>query len=204
MTFTVYVVGYPGSGKTTAVADAVSLVAPDAPTRTLEPGPENPIVYRETIVAPAGRLLQPGRDRDVFGGTDTLPMNANPKAIAWVRTVRRHPTGLPTVILAEGDRLANRAFFSAAPNLIVVHLDVPAEEAEQRANDRAFRNGNVPQNPTWTKGRRTKTDRLAAWTSDLPNGIAGYARLSNESRDVTARFLGRLVRRLLNQGDANE
>jgi hypothetical protein len=81
-------------------------------------------------------------------------MSIQPKALAWV-------AGSPyPLIVAEGDRLANRRFFDTVQlvglDLTVVLLDTPPTVAAER---RAARSGS--QHHSWVQGRITKTHRLA-------------------------------------------
>lgn len=156
---TVYVVGVPGSGKTTLVNAALKLLDLRPVTEAIAPIPH----------VRHGTLWHLGRHRDPFGGTDTLAMNIQPKAIRWVLSlgINEHVLDpadvaehVPSVLLGEGDRLANPAFFEACPNLTVVHLDTPYVEARNRASIRARATGNKPQDESWWKGRVTKVNNL--------------------------------------------
>lgn len=162
---TVYVVGIPGSGKTTLVTDALALAGLGAGVETPEPIPH--VRY--------GFVWHLGRHRDPFGGTDTLAMNINPKAIDFMRCLAGDPAasnlGLhyaaiqfrePTVVVGEGDRLANTRFFAACPNLTVVWLDTPIPEARARAARRAAEQGTAEQPIAWWKGRVTKIANLVS------------------------------------------
>jgi chloramphenicol 3-O-phosphotransferase len=140
----VYLIGEPGSGKTTLMRE---LMAPYEPT--LHAKPFMHISYEH----PTERVVQIGRDRGTFSGTDALSMGVQPLALAWL------PWCDYDTILAEGDRLANDAFFKAseaAGGLILVHIDTPAVVCAARRAER----GN--QNESWVQGRITKTQKLLA------------------------------------------
>lgn len=150
----IYVIGLPGSGKTSMVETALEMTCMP-PTPVDEPVPH--VRYDDW-------LWVLGRQRDAFGGTDTLSMSIQPKAISFVLGLEAiEPHGLgPDVILGEGDRLANDGFFAACPNLTIIYLDTPLWLARQRMADRAESLGRKPQDATWWKGRVTKVDNLIA------------------------------------------
>jgi hypothetical protein len=139
----VYLIGEPGSGKTTLMAELVGRLEWK---QEAEPIPH--IWYGD------GVACQIGVRREGFAGTDGLSMSIQPKAVAWILN---RPA---TLVLAEGDRLANDGFFKAAKRagyaLWLVYLNLPPELAVER---RAARGST--QNATWLAGRVTKVKRLA-------------------------------------------
>lgn len=145
----VYLIGEPGIGKTTLLARLIG-----ASVDRREPVTD-PIPHIR-LNNGAGAVV--GAERGVFSGTDTLPLNVQPRAVEWVRSAP-YP-----LMFAEGDRLANDGFFEAvclagyALNVVVLK---GSRLAATRRAERAAKVGKV-QNPTWVQGRITKTDRLAA------------------------------------------
>lgn len=150
----VYVIGLPGSGKSSAVKRALLSKGYVKGTEFEKPVPH--IEWSNDT----DTVTELGRRREAFSGTDALALNIQPKAIAWLET-----TDAETVI-AEGDRLANPSFFtkadSVADDFIVVLIDVPTEVARQRAKRRAENLGRPEQNESWWKGRATKVGNLVA------------------------------------------
>ena len=149
MDWLVYVVGYPGSGKTTAMRGALWSI-----DKEVERKPFAHTIY------PSG-LVELGCEKDIYGGTDALPMNVQPTVVKWMKDV-----DIP-VIVAEGDRLANRKFFEEACDysqtqqmshsryLCFVHIKCPELTARKRAWERGSR-----FNESWLKGRISKVDNL--------------------------------------------
>lgn len=137
-----YVIGVPGSGKTTLVRQLVL-----GRRRRVLSKPFAHTLYEDGLV-------QLGRDRLGHGGTDALSMNVQPSAVAALQTRAWQR------VLAEGDRLANTAFFEAARDagygVDVVHLKVPPELAAQRRTERG-----TDQSATWLAGRESKVRNLA-------------------------------------------
>ena len=140
-----YIIGIPGSGKSTAVARALK---------------DDKVIKEASGSVPfieySSGLIQIGRNRETYPGTDVLPYNAQPKVLEWLATI---PNG--THVLAEGDRLANGKFFTALLsngwNLKIIHLYCPPKVAIQRCIER----GSTYKNP-WYQGRITKVDNLVA------------------------------------------
>jgi energy-coupling factor transporter ATP-binding protein EcfA2 len=136
----IYIIGEPGSGKSTLVAALLK-----------HPGiaHDKPFAF---IQYPGG--IELGARREKFSGTDALPMNVQPKVVEWLKGQLDE-----TIVLGEGDRLANLSFFSAAQgagyNLMVYHLWVPLHIGEMRRKERGS-----DQNEAWIMGRITKIQNL--------------------------------------------
>lgn len=168
----IYVVGEPGSGKSTAVDRA--LVGPVADVA---------IPFRHRIDSEGVRVLGPGGLP--FGGTDRLSMSVQPRALGWLAGE------LPDVVLGEGDRLANLSFLVAASEIgyetVLVRLSVPPEVAELRRVQRAATFDLAPQRASWVKGRRTKVANLIErWGGDLAtiDGTLPRREVSAELRSI--------------------
>lgn len=144
---TVYLIGAPGSGKSTTVRLATAHWEHLYDTKD----PFAHQVYVEGIIL--------GRGDAMFPGTDTLSMSVNPLAIEFMQRVERRSGAL---VVGEGDRLANRKFLSSCPGLTLIHLDVPVAVARERARLRAEEHGTRVQDESWWKGRVTKIDNLRA------------------------------------------
>lgn len=153
MTRVVYLVGYPGAGKSTAVKEALRWLRRTAEPRT-DPVPH----VRFGDVWHLGPLDRPGG----FDGTDGLSMSIQPRVVDWLGDAE--VMAGCRVLLAEGDRLANASFLDAVReaghHLVLAHLDAPVDVAQQRAADRAVRLHRAIQTFTWWKGRVTKVDNL--------------------------------------------
>ncbi len=145
----VYVSGAPGSGKSTLMAHLTRACPRD--TRL------TPFAH-DVLHLPAGdgsTAVELGRRRETFSGTDALSMSVQPRAVAFL-------TEWPgTLLLGEGDRLANMNFLGAAwragYTVHLIHLHTPQELLDERCAERGSE-----QNPQWRAGRVTKAIRLAA------------------------------------------
>lgn len=140
----VYIFGVPGSGKSTLMAE---LTRGHRAIQSDYPIPH--IWYGD------GKVMELGKRRAQFSGTDALALNVQPKAAEWVE---QHPASL---ILAEGDRLANDKFFQhivdSGYDFQAVWVDTEAGEAARRRTARGS-----DQNATWLKGRRSKVEGLVS------------------------------------------
>ena len=156
MGWLLYVIGYPGCGKTTAMKTALATLSPRGSER-VERKP-----FAHTIHGCG--LVELGYDRETYGGTDTLPLNVQPKVVEWMNGTD------VSLVIAEGDRLANPKFFDAVWNLserearesetvprrlCLVYIKCPELKARQRAWERGSR-----FNESWLKGRISKVDNL--------------------------------------------
>lgn len=152
---TVYVIGYPGSGKSTAVAGALEILGAD-----IEVAVEKPVPHLRYAIDRQS-VWEMGRRREAFSGTDALAMNIQPVAVRWVQALADPGASAPDVLIGEGDRLATRGFLDACPNLALVRLAVPLEVVMERAAARAAMLGRSVQDLSWFRGRVTKVDRVA-------------------------------------------
>lgn len=150
----VYVIGPPGAGKTTAVAEYIGLHRDRMPA--VKTGYRGlwvePLVDRNTGIVDGLHL---GRRRPGgFGGTDALAMNVHPHALAWAANA-----DLPDLVVGEGQRLATAAFLTtlhARTDLTVVYLYADDQTLDERCEARGS-----SQNSAWRKGSATKALRTA-------------------------------------------
>jgi P-loop Nucleotide Kinase3 len=140
-----YVIGEPGSGKSTLTA---ALTADTVAVPLTEPFAM--LAYNTQPV-----VVELGRRRQSFPGTDALALNVQPKVLRWLEDTTI------THVLAEGDRLANGRFFQwlieHGWNLRVARLRVSPSTARARREERESR-----QDDSWVESRRTKVDNLGA------------------------------------------
>jgi hypothetical protein len=146
-----YLIGQPGSGKSTVC---------DWMTESLEfEQLDQPFAHRVWQGTPRVPVVELGARRERFSGTDALSMSVQPKVVDYLAAEK------PELVLAEGDRLANSKFFTAVLGLgyqlWLVRLLVSAAVAERRRYDRVLALGGKPQNTSWVQGRVTKNRRLA-------------------------------------------
>ena len=176
---TVYLVGGPGSGKTTIMRTILAKMPETG--RYDKPVKHSVHVYNETIT------VSLGWERAPFGGTDTLGFSA----IIPIENVL-----LPTLAAAqistlfgEGDRLANDRFFRAAQrygDLLLFYVDVDAELSAQRRADRAAKNNLPIQSESWTAGRFTKVQRLVdRWNVTRLDGAQSPSILADQIMSIS-------------------
>lgn len=161
-----YLIGIPGSGKTTlteaVLGGVTSLVRKNHTVPHCEYGP--------------GRV-QLGFPREGHGGTDALSMSIAPKVFAALEGDDWE------YVFAEGDRLATKSFFNGAKalgwNLRVLWLLTPIDVAMER---RAARGST--QDETWLKGRITKVYNLGrAFGAEILDGSLPVAELAASLRE---------------------
>lgn len=175
-----YLMGEPGSGKTT-----VSRLLFEGMDSTVKTVPY--VCWTEYHP----RLCELGRDRETFGGTDALSMAAQKKVIRWLEEESKYQ-----FVYAEGDRLTNGKFFTWAlehfdrVDLIALHNPkVVARRRKRRAKEL-----DKAQNETWVAGRRTKLENLL---EEFPVRVLDAAAPAEEnaSRILRGTLVGRAIER---------
>jgi predicted nucleotide kinase in modified base biosynthesis len=152
----VYVSGAPATGKSTLMASLTAGCQREAEAKPFAHDWLYDPRERGSLLTRLG--VEVGRRRDSFSGTDALGMSVSPVACRWIAGRPAH------LVLAEGDRLANRAFLTAAAEagyaVHFVHLHADAHLLDARCAARGSK-----QSPAWRKGRTTKSANLAAWAA---------------------------------------
>lgn len=149
----IYLVGQPGSGKSTLIAGLTKGLV-----RCSFDTPDTPVPHDQLIDRVTGAVVgaEIGKQRGAFSGTDALASSIIDKAVPWVQS-RPHD-----LILAEGARLANRRFIDAATAagyaVTLALLDHDQAEAWRKKRSEAL---GREQNPSWVKGRLTASRKLA-------------------------------------------
>lgn len=158
----IYLIGPPGAGKTSALRSALV-----GYSRRADQVAGCPIIRlkRGSLSRPGlpDEMIELGKDRDAFSGTDALSMGIQPAAVKAMSEM----TG---VVLSEGDRLANQKFLGACEDngwrVHLVYLATPLTVCAQRRSERGSH-----QNPAWVQGRVTKSRALAEkWGATLLAG----------------------------------
>jgi len=147
----IYIIGEPGSGKS-------SLLAALLHGQGIEH--DKPFAFIQFLGG-----IELGARREKFSGTDALPMNVQPTVLEWMKIVPDE-----TILIGEGDRLANDGFFLSAKemgyDLMLYHLWVPPDIGETRRKARGS-----GQNKSWIAGRVTKVKNLAKkWSPETLDG----------------------------------
>lgn len=144
-----FVVGEPGVGKSTLVAEAFAHCDRVELDHLAAGGPMRELLWHggELAGCELGRRL--GKHPEGYPGTDTMSQTAIVGVDEWLRA---GADGLGFVVL-EGTRLMNKRFVTAAlaggHSLDLFYLYGP-EVARQRREERGSN-----QNPQWLKGRQT-------------------------------------------------
>ena len=135
-----YVIGLPGSGKSTAVGNVLGPYPFTAHAKPLKH-------------CDYGFCTMFGHWRDVHPGTCTLPYSVHPVAMQFVADTIA--TVEAPIMVAEGDRLSGSKFFdhvlSLGMKLKIIHFVIDPIISRARAVER----GNI-YNDSWYKGRVTK------------------------------------------------
>lgn len=154
----IYLVGGPGSGKSTLMARLTAdWVRIPAGTGGI------PRDYLLDHITSAVRAVELGRRREHFSGTDSLSMSIIGPAIDYM--IGQQETDL---VFGEGARLGCERFLRSAAaagySIILGFLEHPFEEHWRNARARATGRA---QHPVWVAGRITAARNLA--NTDLPS-----------------------------------
>ena len=140
----IYLIGLPGTGKTTLVHRFME---------GREWKPDRPVKLLDTMVNGDTRILGRYYDGETYCGTDRLSMAVGPRAIEYLNQ------GNEETIIGEGDRL-NRGgvFYSAIDNgfeLHILHLKITDQERIRR-----YKLRNSTQSEQFIKSCRTKIKNI--------------------------------------------
>ena len=131
MSQSVYIVGAPGTGKSTLMDLLVSGLG-------LEWGPPEKMrreVFVHTLLAEGEvRGVYLGVHRPEFPGTDALSASVHPQAVTWLQTAE-----LPPLVLAEGVKLSSPKFLvhlDRVSPLLLVHLTSDPDTTAARVEGR--------------------------------------------------------------------
>lgn len=138
----IYIVGIPGTGKSTIVKQFMANFENWTHDR--------PIDLLDTHLSGNVRVLGKYVPEKTFSGTDLLSMAVAPKAVEWISTKPDE------FIIGEGDRLNNAGFFTAAgDDLTIIHLTVSDAERERR-----YRQRGSDQSEKFIQTTRTKCKNI--------------------------------------------
>lgn len=149
----IYLVGQPGSGKSTLMAALTKGLA-----RTSYDTPDTPVPHDVLTDRMTGQVVgaELGKQRGDFSGTDALASSIIDRAAPWIAD---RPYDL---VLAEGARLANRRFIDAALDggyaVTIGLLDHDQADTWRKRRSKAL---GREQNLSWVKGRLTSSRKLA-------------------------------------------
>lgn len=118
----IYLIGLPGSGKTTVMKKLMNRIG--------EFEQDRPIDLLDSHVCENVRVLGKYLEGETFSGTDRLSMAVAPKAIEYFST---HPQ---EIVIGEGDRLNNKGFFHCFDDKTLIHLTVSDSERTRRYEER--------------------------------------------------------------------
>ncbi|AVJ49802.1 hypothetical protein PBI_LUCKY3_55 [Microbacterium phage Lucky3] len=167
----VYVIGYPGAGKSTLFSGVTDRHGPheEAVLRSEQAqvrGVERTRHLRGVLLGNDGVTL--GRVGTAFPGVDGMQRDTQAMARDWLADGAPMPTKRQNRwILLEGALLAHPKFMTvAAEHTRLTLLVVSAADSEERARARADEIGSEYQKENWRKGKITQVDNLVNWSID--------------------------------------
>lgn len=179
----IYLIGMPGTGKTTLMKEIVA-------DHDLQK--ERVIDLLDTEKCDHFRLLGKYEEGETFAGTDRLSMAVAPKAIEWISS---NPD---EIILGEGDRLNNKAFFEAAKGvgeLHIIELTVTDGERERRYKERGSE-----QSEKFIQTCRTKVKNITETFGEQqtlfgvePGNVTTFVHETPEDTKIIAQYVKSLL-----------
>ena len=91
---------------------------------------DRPINLLDSHLSGNIRVLGKYEEGEVFSGTDRLSMAVAPMAVEYFGTKPNE------IVIGEGDRLNNKAFFNQFDDKILIHLTVSDKERQRRYDER--------------------------------------------------------------------
>jgi len=169
----VYGIGYPGSGKSSAFRKAFEGME----------GKDTSKTHSFPMVGYDNGMFLLGVWRDGLNpGTDAMEQAVKPKVMEWMRTCS------PGFVVAEGIRLANRAFFDGARSMgysvHIVLIDIPSEVSK----DRYIGRGSVldKNKELWYKGVCTQVDNMKDLVTKKIDGTQAADIVGTELKEFLA------------------
>lgn len=189
MTRSLYLVGGAGTGKSTFMAQLLSVAGlhlrPQLEDLHATRNAKNIVTLRGHRTTD-GRGLYLGVMRKAFPGSDGLDRASSPTGEAWLLQ-----GDLPQFILGEGATLATRRFLGALADtttLVVVHLRASDEEKLRRFGERGS-----DQASTFVTGTATRMANLADWCAARGVHVftvdTEYPEAWNMALDISQAFL---------------
>ena len=175
MSKSIYIIGAPGSGKSTLMSFIVEKMG-------LEWLPDEKVrreLWVNYLSDQRGKVLgvSLGVKRDSYSGTDALSMSVLPQALVWLGEAN-----LPEYVLGEGARLSAPKFLTKldqkAP-LLLVSLLAPPEVLEERRNERTLTGAKELDSRT-VKSATTRAANVSREMKSL-----GYSVLELETAEYT-------------------
>lgn len=149
----VYVIGEPGSGKTTLMKRVMEESKVTKDIHSNENFPLVPFHTNNKNLIVLGKYAE----GDVFGGTDKTSMAVQPQAIEFLKAIQKSSDNNIN-ITAEGDRLTTASFIEHIVeeyDATIYYLRTTPDVRQVRYKERGSN-----QNETWLNGRITKIQNI--------------------------------------------
>lgn len=187
MSRSVYIIGGPGTGKSTLMDSLVPALGlhwlPDR--RVWREIWVNPLSYSGELEDLDGYCL--GKHRKGFAGTDALSLSASPRAKEWLDA-----TELPDWVLGEGMRLGHPTFL--AHLAIVTDLTVVYLEAENDTTRMRLANRGHQFEDSFVQAARTRAYNAAQACELLGIPLLAYPSDVLDPEQIAARILSELMK----------
>ncbi len=147
----VYVIGEPGSGKTTLMK---RVIAESGVTKEIHIDLNYSLVPYHTDINKKLKVMGKYEDDEIFGGLDKTSMAIQPQAIEWLKKHKDSDVN----ITAEGDRLTTASFIEHIVeeyDATIYYLRTTPDVRQVRYKERGSN-----QNETWLNGRITKIQNI--------------------------------------------
>ena len=182
----IYLIGMPGSGKSTVMKQFMNRASLEWKTeRVADLLDTHSSGYSLLDSHSSGKVRVLGKytEEEVFSGTDRLSMAVAPKAIEWISTKPAE------FIVGEGDRLNSAGFFEACgDDLTIIHLTVSDTERKRRYEERGS-----DQSEKFIKTVQTKCSNIIEKFGDQQT-LFGYEKgcvieMTHETKEDTQRIV---------------
>lgn len=186
----IYVIGEPGTGKTTLMKRVFEYLNFSKTPRIQEQFPLVPYHVSESLGI---FMLGKYEDGEVFAGTDRMSMAVQPWAIKFLEDIEKENDDL--VIIGEGDRLSTPTFIEHIVDkydAIIYYIRASEEIKKARYKERGSNQSDI-----WLQGRVTKLNNIVSMFNMVNGNLHNLKKFDNNNLEDQEKIYQSLIQDLV-------